>query len=200
MKIIVVWRAFETVKELDSASLTAAHAWYETTADLLKRNFADEWFWCGVAWALTITDGLAWVDGLKLVRELAGAKGEPSDRHGIEAQVQGILKHSPSSQIIENAFILDFGDALLGKTVRTFMGDDVRGGGPVPIDVWAYRDVGFVDPEYKELLRTRFGDEQVSNLKVDTFDRAQYEYAVRFYNELAAELNAIKFGRLKGAA
>jgi hypothetical protein len=57
----------------------------------------------------------------------------------------------------------------------------------------------FCQTRPKKESDTSVGDEQVSKLKVDTFGEAQYEHSVRFYNELAVELNAIKFGRLKWA-
>jgi hypothetical protein len=199
MKTLIIWRTFDSVKQLDAPQLAKAHAWYETAGTLFKENFGEEWFWCATGWALTQSDGLGWVDGLKLVRTLAGASTPSSHRDDTKSQVLKVLKHKPSPRVLADAFILDFGDAILGKSVRTIMGDDVRGGAPAPIDIWGYRDHGFVDSEYKEYLRMRFGDEQTKVLKLDKVGEDQYEYAVRTYNHLADELNAIRFGGLKWA-
>ncbi|MCM5570058.1 hypothetical protein M6I34_06020 [Burkholderiaceae bacterium FT117] len=71
------------------------------------------------------------------------------------------------------------------------MGDDRRGGMPVPIDKWSYRDAGYVDAEVKEYVTRKFGASEAARLKLDSFGEDQYEHCVRHYAGLANELNRI---------
>jgi hypothetical protein len=80
----------------------------------------------------------------------------------------------------------------LQKTVRTWMGNDPRGGSPAVIDVWAGRDVGFLDATTKAWLTKKFGADAVKALEVDSegaYTGEQYEHAAEFYNDLAKWLN-----------
>jgi len=75
------------------------------------------------------------------------------------------------------------------------MGGDPRGRQPAAIDVWAQRDIGFVDGTTLEYLRKKFGDAAVADLQIDkTVDgETQYEYGIDFYNDLVDYLNERNF-------
>jgi hypothetical protein len=69
------------------------------------------------------------------------------------------------------------------------MGDDPRGGPPIPIDIWAYRDVGFIDPEMKSWA-LKSGVPKANQLVVDSFNEDTYNYAHDFYVTLTSKLIA----------
>ena len=93
------------------------------------------------------------------------------------------------------AKLMDFVDSELGKSLRTVMGDKKEGRQPAAIDVWAQRDIGFIDDTVKEFVSKKFGKDAADTLDVDTarFGEPQYEYGVDFYNDVAQYLNRQKY-------
>lgn len=172
--------------------------WYEELAEGF-REFAgeDDWIWVASAWAVTQERGLSAKDGMVIVASCIGgyALGGRALPSGVpvpddlRSEVIALLEaHEPLKRDY-GALLFDLTDSLLGRSVRTVMGDDPRGRAPVPVDIWAYRDVGFIDPEWKEHLTKKYGAEQTQGLAVDEQGEDQYEYIVDFYNDLAVDLN-----------
>lgn len=111
--------------------------------------------------------------------------------------------------------LIDFVDSLLGKRERTagYHGPDPEHPwGPVAGDIWAKRDLGYLDPKMSEHLGYAYGGKAVWDPKIgftvttgtgETFvipkehvsggvpSDAEYHQIVRFYNERATEANAM---------
>jgi hypothetical protein len=87
--------------------------------------------------------------------------------------------------------LLDFIDSELGRTTRTVVRGAPEGRQPAAIDVWAQRDIGFVDDVIKKFVARKYGNEAANKLEIDTarFGEPQYEYGVDFYNNVAEYLN-----------
>lgn len=89
--------------------------------------------------------------------------------------------------------LYDFVDSMMGKTTRTWMGDDERGGAPAVIDRHTSRDVGFVDQALLEALRRRgVKESELKGIEVDlkaTPTEAQYEHGREFLTRVADHLN-----------
>jgi len=93
----------------------------------------------------------------------------------------------------------DFYDNTFDKPVRTYMGNDPRGGYPTAIDVWAGRDRGFIDQDVYKRIEDLYGRDVAKQFKVDytgTIDDNRYEEGVQFYQEVTDLLN--KENRLGG--
>jgi hypothetical protein len=86
--------------------------------------------------------------------------------------------------------LADFMDSIRGSDTRSWVGNDERGGQPAAFDVWAQRDVGYVDKRVAEWAK-----EQGVDLEVE-FDTAptdaEYHYGLRRYQQLADFLNKKK--------
>ena len=66
------------------------------------------------------------------------------------------------------AKLYDFLDSALGKTTRTVMRDDERGGSPVADDRHTNRDIGFVDATlYDEMMKLAVDPNQVKGIRID---------------------------------
>jgi HK97 family phage portal protein len=96
--------------------------------------------------------------------------------------------------------ISDFGDALIGRERRSYFGDDPDFGTPVVADVWAHRDVGYIDKGWMGSERAgitlgRFAD--VKTLASDEVslpgNPGRYEKVAQFYQDLVPTLNKRKF-------
>jgi hypothetical protein len=160
--------------------------WYEDFAGLLKRGVGEEnWFWIAAAWAIAQEQRLDPKDGMMLVSAYFRSKrtGSPSDLSSISTidkrtlpEIARLIELHKLPERETGRLFFDLTDALLAKTTRTFMGDDVRGGSPVPVDIWAYRGGGFVDRELLSNIERTFGAEAAKSLTVDlTEDEYQYE-------------------------
>jgi hypothetical protein len=108
------------------------------------------------------------------------------------------------------AKLSDFIDALRGERTRTWMGHDVRGGEPAPIDIWGLRDLGHVDDKLLNVpvnLKGKLGSSDMAEVmqREHGFDLnkaertppsasgARYERASEKYHEITDHLNEIGF-------
>ena len=89
------------------------------------------------------------------------------------------------------AKLFDFVDSAEGKRLRTFMGNNQRGGSPAVMDVHSTRDMGFVDETFHNWLRNKFGD-QADQVLIDVksaVKKPQYERGSEKMNRFAEEAN-----------
>jgi len=173
-----------------------ARSWYEDFADRLKTSFGqDQWVWIAAAWGLTQEAGLEAIAGSRLVRRVASAS--PQDPTFLEGPDLlhdiSFLVHNRKPLKPLTAYVLDLTDVLLDRPMRTCMGDDPRGGRPVPLDVWSFRSAGYVDTWLRDWLLQSFPDSNLADLKVDVFGEEQYEHCSRWYNDLSDSLRSERF-------
>ncbi len=91
--------------------------------------------------------------------------------------------------------IADFVDSAEGKDVRSWMGNDERGGSPFVVDIHTARDTGLVDDVLVNHLR-RLGYDVPENLKMDFGDAiasTKYENRAQFGREMTDYLNSIQW-------
>jgi hypothetical protein len=94
--------------------------------------------------------------------------------------------------------LVDFVDSALGKTTRTWMGDDARGGEPFVSDVHTNRDMGYIDEVHETWLLDNAADpKQVAALERDVKagvpHETQYEYSSRQGAAISKHLNKIGY-------
>lgn len=88
--------------------------------------------------------------------------------------------------------LADFSDAIHQRPLRQWTGRDPRTGEPAPTDVHAGRDLGYIDSTVINRARKIAGPEVAKRLKADlpqAPSAGQYAYSLRFYNQMAQELN-----------
>ena len=102
------------------------------------------------------------------------------------------------------AKLYDFLDSALGKATRTIMQDNPDGLMPVAIDRHTFRDAGFIDGGIRNMLkRLAVNPDKIKRLRFDSRGSSpsdtQYEYAVKYMNDLTNELNKMGYmgGNLK---
>jgi len=189
-----MWSGFDSGGSNASVTIRRAYSYYESLRVLFTKNFEEKWIWYASAWASTQAEGRQPIDGLKSVLLIDNALRNGTSIIRNDPKIVQLLKCEPLPITEENIFIFDLTDVLLGKTTRTAMSNDPRAGSPVPIDLWAYRDAGFVDRELFDYIKARFGAEQTKELKIDQqlgFD--QYEWAAKHYRDLANELTKRRY-------
>ena len=176
--------------------------WFEDLRRILEvRCGAEDWFWVAAAWASVQEVHDAPRENMKMVLGLHEAFvkgaviGNLTASRGAETAIPYLKRKMPMAP---TAYVLDFTDVLLCKSTRTCMGGDPRFGRPVPIDIWAFRHMGYIDPEYLDNLRKRFGSDATKEIKLDTnqtgkISEAQYEWISQRYNALVLTFNKTKF-------
>jgi len=173
-----------------------ARNWYQQLNDFFTPVFGDRASEYSLAWLLSqqrasptkgFTDVLRASD---IAENKLRIKKAGLNEKSLVAALRGEV---PEGGI--GAKLLDFVDSELGKSVRTVMGGKKEGRQPAAIDVWAQRDIGFIDDTVKEFVAKKFGKEAADMLDVDTarFGEPQYEYGVDFYNDVAEYLNRQKY-------
>lgn len=164
------------------------------------------------------------VDGMKFIhRALAAHKRGlplPIDQQfsGLNsAAVKQLLEETQLTEAGLGQKLLDFVDSLLGRKTRTAgpVGPDpMNPWMPVAGDIWAKRDLGFIDPKMSTHLGRVYGGKAVWDEKIgftvttregDTFviprekvtgvapSDTEYAYIVQFYNDRAREANQRNF-------
>jgi hypothetical protein len=181
---------------MSTEEIKDARAWYQQLDDFLRPLYGDQTTKYVLAWMMSQkrsspTKGM--LDVLRATDLAAGKQKIKIAGLNEKALVDLLQGKLPEGGI--GAKLLDFLDSELGKTTRTVVRDDVRGRQPAAIDVWAERDIGFVDQTTFDFLRKTFGEEAVRGIQVDktTAGEAQYEYGIDFYNDVVEMLNKQKY-------
>ena len=181
---------------LSMEEIKDARAWYQQLDEAFRPIFGDETPKYALAWLLSQKRASPTKGFTDVLRAVDMALGKPQVK--IAGLNQQALIDVLSDRIPEGGVgdkLLDFLDSELGLDTRTVVRGDVRGRQPAAIDVWAQRDIGFVDPTVQEYIRKNFGDEAAESLQVDktTSGETQYEYGIDFYNDVAEMLNRMNF-------
>lgn len=173
-----------------------ARAWYRQLSDALRPLYGPDASKWALAWLMSqkrasptkgFTDVLRASD---IARGKIKVKGAGLNE---QALIDILRDRVPEGGV--GPKLLDFLDSELGKVTRTVVRGDVRGRQPAAIDVWAQRDIGFIDETTLEFIRKVFGEQAASQLQVDktTGGETQYEYGIDFYNNVAEMLNGMRF-------
>jgi hypothetical protein len=173
-----------------------ARGWYRQLDEAFRPIFGDETPKYALAWLLSQKRASPTKGFTDVLRAADMAVGKPEiKKAGLNQQalIDVLSDRVPEGGVGDK--LLDFLDSELGLDTRTVVRGDVRGRQPAAIDVWAQRDIGFVDPTVQEYIRKNFGDEAANSLQVDktTSGEAQYEYGIDFYNDVAEMLNRQNF-------
>lgn len=169
-----------------------ARTWYRQLHDALAPVFGDKAATYALAWLLSQQRASPSKGMMDVLRAADMAAGKPEiKKAGLNQQalIDVLSGRIPSRGI--GAKLMDFVDSELGKSTRTYMKDNPAGRQPAAIDVWAERDVGFVDETVLKFIRKEFGDEVADSIELDKTvnGEAQYEYGIDFYNDIVDYLN-----------
>lgn len=181
---------------LSKEEIQDSRTWYSQLHDALAPIFGDDAPRYALAWLMSQqraspTKGMQ--DVLRAI-DLAAGKVEIKkaglNQKALIATIKGEL---PEAGL--GAKLLDFIDSEMGNETRTVVRGDVRGRQPAAIDVWAQRDIGFVDPTVHEYIRKTYGQEAADRVIADKTvnGESQYEYGIDFYNDVVDFLNKKKF-------
>lgn len=177
---------------MSTAEMQDARVWYRQLDEAFRPLFGEETPKFALAWLLSQKRASPTKGFMDVLRAADMASGNPEiKKAGLNQQalVDVLSGRVPEGGI--GAKLLDFLDSELGRNTRTVVRDDPRGRQPAAIDVWAQRDIGFIDETVFEYLRKNYGEEAVAGLQVDktTSGEAQYEYGIDFYNDVVEMLN-----------
>lgn len=193
-----------------------ARAWYQQLHETFAPIFGDKSTLFALSWLLSQKNASPTMGMMNVLRGEDVAKGKPVNKiAGLnhDAIVDVFSGRIPAGGI--GAKLQDFVDSELGKQFRTLMKDNPLGRQPAAIDVWAQRDIGFLDSHTFEWVRKTFGGDAANQLQVNNFEydpvldqisndkalseirkdktvsgEAQYEYGIDFYNDVVDMLNA----------
>ena len=177
--------------------------WYQQLHDEFDPLFGADASEYALAWLLSqqrASPTKGFTDVLRAADIVAGKKKVATAGLNEKNLILALQKKTPSTGV--GAKLLDFIDSELGKKTRTIARGDKRARQPAAIDVWAERDIGFVDPTVMEYIRKTYGEDAANQIKLDktTSAETQYEYGIDFYNDVAERLNADNFMGGKWAA
>jgi len=181
---------------MTTEELKDSRTWYRQLDNAFRPIFKDNVAQYALAWLLSqkrASPSKGFTDVLRAA-DMAAGKAEVK-KAGLNQQALIDVLQGRVPQEGVGAKLLDFLDSELGRTTRTVVRDDPRGRQPAAIDVWAQRDIGFVDPKVFEYVRKEFGEDAVAQLDSDrtTDGEAQYEYGIDFYNDVVEYLNETNF-------
>ncbi len=170
--------------------------WYQQLHDEFEPLFGADASEYALAWLLSqqrASPTKGFTDVLRAADIVAGKQKVVTAGLNEKNLILALQKQTPATGV--GAKLLDFIDSELGKKTRTVARGDKRARQPAAIDVWAQRDVGFVDNSIKEYVRKTYGEEAANQITEDktTSGEAQYEYGIDFYNDVAESLNDEKF-------
>jgi len=181
---------------MSKAEIKESRNWYQQLHDEFDPLFGADASEYALAWLLSQqraspTKGFA--DVLRAADIVAGKKKIQTAGLNEKNLILALQKKTPTTGV--GAKLLDFIDSELGKKTRTIARGDKRARQPAAIDVWAQRDIGFVDPTILKYIEKTYGKDEASKVKEDgsVAGETQYEYGIDFYNDVAERLNADKF-------
>lgn len=181
---------------MSTEELQDSRSWYRQLHDALTPIFGNKAPEYALAWLLSQkraspTKGMT--DVLRASDMAAGKQEVKKAGLNQQALIDVLQGRIPEGGV--GAKLMDFLDSELGKDTRTIVRNDPRGRQPAAIDVWAQRDIGFVDPTVFEFIRKTFGEEAATSITPDktTDGESQYEYGIDFYNDVVDYLNSINF-------
>lgn len=204
---------------LSPEEIAEATRWYSTIVDAFEQEFGDEGQQMMIGWLMSnqnVDPAGALMNALRVKEQVAsGAKGKLGGLS--DAMVRELFSGTIPNKGM-GPKLHDFIDSALGKNWRTVGGNVPEMGPPAVVDVHTARDMGYVDPAYRNYLVARFGKEAVEDIGIPTewgakldfgleyldaktgkqttsgaVKDTQYEHAANRVRELTEELNAAGF-------
>jgi hypothetical protein len=204
---------------LSPEEIMEATRWYSTITEAFDREFGDEGQQMMVGWLMSnqnVDPAGALMNALRVKEQVgSGAKGKLG---GLSDPMVRTLFSGGEPDKGMGPKLHDFIDSAMGKTRRTVGGNIPEMGAPAVIDVHSARDMGYIDPAYRNYLVERFGKEAVEAVGIPTewgakldFGKeyidtktgkpsasggvkdTQYEHAANRMRSLTEELNAAGF-------
>jgi hypothetical protein len=205
---------------LSPEEIADASLWYSTITEAFSREFGDDGEQMMIGWLMSnqnVDPAGALMNALRVKEQVAsGAKGK------LGGLSDAMVRELFSGQAPDKGMgpkLHDFIDSALGKSRRTVGGNIDEMGAPAVVDVHTARDMGYIDPAYRNYLVERFGKDAVEELGIPTewgakldFGKeykdkktgkptasggvtdTQYEHAANRVRSLTAELNAAGWG------
>ncbi len=201
---------------LSPEEIADASLWYSTIAEAFSREFGDDGEQMMIGWLMSnqnIDPAGALMNALR-VKEQVGS-GATGKLGGLSDEMVRTLFSGEMPTKGMGLKLHDFIDSAMGKLRRTVGGNIDEMGQPAVVDVHTARDMGYVDPAYRNYLVERFGKEAVEAIGIPTewgakldFNRnsidkttgkparsgglkdTQYEHAADHVRRLTEELNA----------
>ena len=148
-------------KLMSKNEIKESRNWYQQLHDEFEPLFGEKAPEYALAWLLSQqraspTKGFA--DVLRAADIVAGKKKIQTAGLNEKNLILALQKQTPSTGV--GAKLLDFIDSELGKKTRTIARGDKRARQPAAIDVWAQRDIGFVDPTILKYIEKTYGKEE----------------------------------------
>lgn len=191
-------------KMLSDVEIKNARAWYHDvlpafTSRLGERDGAVY----ALAWHLAnvqASPSVAMQNAIAVAEETKRGKSSGLQRGLSDTALRAIFQDKRAEAGVGQK-LFDFLDSSMGKTTRSVMGDDPRGGQPATADTWALRDVGFVDDRYFKFIDQHFGEAIGNQIRQDfskengatSPSETQYEWTGDFYRQLTDVLNKRSF-------
>ena len=158
------------VEEMLSPEEIAESArWYETIAEAFQAEFGEEADTVMIAWLMSnqnVDPAGALMNALR-VREQVGS-GAVGKLGGLSDAMVRKLFRGEIPQKGMGLKLHDFIDSALGKGRRTVANNVPELGAPAVVDVHTARDMGYVDPAYRNYLQERFGKEALEEAGIPT--------------------------------
>lgn len=204
---------------LSPEEIQQAKGWYGEIVAAFEREFGDDGQEMMTAWLMSnqnVDPAGALHNALRVKEQVGtGAKGLLGGLS--DASVRQLFRGTLPTEGM-GLKLHDFIDSAHGKDYRTAGGNIAEMGAPAVIDVHSARDMGYVDPAYRNYLVSRFGKDAVEAAGIPTewgakldfgkeyFDKktgkpqasggvsdTQYEHAANHMRAMTDELNAMGF-------
>ena len=169
---------------LSPEEILEARKWYSTIIEVFERVWGDDAEQMMVGWLMSnqnIDPAGALMNALRVKEQVAsGAKGKLgglSDEMVRELFSGGIPDKGMGPKLH------DFIDSAMAKRYRTVAGNIPEMGSPAVVDVHTARDMGYVDPAYRNYLVARFGKEAVEAAGIPTEWGAKLDFGKEYLDK-----------------
>jgi len=169
---------------LSPEEIADAAMWYSTITDAFQREFGDEGEQMMIGWLMSnqnVDPAGALMNALRVKEQVAsGAKGKLG---GLSDTMVRELFSGTTPDKGMGPKLHDFIDSALGKNWRTVAGNVPELGSPAVVDVHTARDMGYIDPAYRNYLVERFGREAVEALGIPTEWGAKLDFGKEYIDK-----------------
>lgn len=176
---------------LSPEEIADASMWYSTITEAFQREFGDEGEQMMIGWLMSnqnVDPAGALMNALRVKEQVAsGAKGKLGGLS--DAMVRELFSGQQPDKGM-GPKLHDFIDSALGKNWRTVGGNVPELGAPAVVDVHTARDMGYIDPAYRNYLVERFGKEAVEALGIPTEWGAKLDFGKEYIDSKTGKPSA----------
>lgn len=174
------WRT-RVEEMLSPEEIAEARLWYSTIIEAFERVWGDEGEQMMIGWLMSnqnVDPAGALMNALRVKEQVqSGAKGKLGGLS--DAMVRQLFSGEVPTKGM-GPKLHDFIDAAMGKRYRTVAGNVPEMGSPAVVDVHTARDMGYVDPAYRNYLVARFGKEAVEDAGIPTEWGAKLDFGLEY--------------------